>query len=159
MTEITYRTENKKMRPVPPTPLDKAWLNTNGMDPVLEGAHPSLTPPYEYSFQDGAEQKDGKWYIKYSVGPKFSEYTDSDGKKHTVTEQTTAYRASVDTNTAATERNKRTALLAESDWTQLADSALSNSKKAEWVTYRKALRDLPTASGWPHTHTMPTKPS
>ena len=41
----------------------------------------------------------------------------------------------------------------------MADTALSTEKKAEWVTYRKALRDLPTASGWPHTHTMPTKPS
>ena len=29
----------------------------------------------------------------------------------------------------------------------------------EWATYRQSLRDLPTASGWPHTHTLPTKPS
>ena len=48
--------------------------------------------------------------------------------------------------------------LAESDWTQMADTALTTEKKAEWATYRQALRDLPDASGWPHTHTLPTKP-
>ena len=30
------------------------------------------------------------------------------------------------------------------DWTQVADSPLTDSKKAEWVTYRQALRDVPT---------------
>ena len=38
------------------------------------------------------------------------------------------------------ERNRR---LAESDWTQAADSPLTDAKKAEWVTYRTTLRDLP----------------
>ena len=37
------------------------------------------------------------------------------------------------------ERSKR---LAMSDWTQAVDSPLTDSKKAEWVTYRQALRDL-----------------
>ena len=39
-------------------------------------------------------------------------------------------------------RQKRDLRLAGSDWTQMADSPLSNSKKAEWATYRQALRDL-----------------
>ena len=39
----------------------------------------------------------------------------------------------------ATRRNK----LKESDWTQFADSPLTDKKKAEWATYRQALRDLP----------------
>ena len=42
-------------------------------------------------------------------------------------------------------RNVRNGLLEESDWTQAADSPLSDSKKAEWVTYRQALRDLPSS--------------
>ena len=33
--------------------------------------------------------------------------------------------------------------LYESDWTQGEDSPLSTEKKAEWATYRQALRDLP----------------
>ena len=40
-------------------------------------------------------------------------------------------------------RIARNTLLTESDWTQTADTPLSDSKKAEWVTYRQSLRDLP----------------
>ena len=40
-------------------------------------------------------------------------------------------------------RAKRDRLLEASDWTQMPDSPLSDSKKAEWATYRQALRDLP----------------
>ena len=40
-------------------------------------------------------------------------------------------------------RANRDSLLTESDWTQMTDSPLSDSKKAEWATYRQALRDLP----------------
>ncbi len=40
-------------------------------------------------------------------------------------------------------REIRTSSLFQSDWTQTADSPLSDSKKAEWVTYRQALRDFP----------------
>ena len=36
-------------------------------------------------------------------------------------------------------RNKK---LKNSDWTQANDSPLSDTKKAEWATYRQALRDL-----------------
>ena len=54
----------------------------------------------------------------------------------------------------------RDQLLKDSDWTQLADKGgLADSKVTEWATYRQSLRDLPTASGWPYTHTLPTKPS
>jgi hypothetical protein len=34
-------------------------------------------------------------------------------------------------------------LLFQSDWTQVADSPLSDAEKAAWATYRQALRDLP----------------
>ena len=40
-------------------------------------------------------------------------------------------------------RRERDNLLAECDWTQSADSPLSNSKKTEWATYRTTLRNLP----------------
>lgn len=39
---------------------------------------------------------------------------------------------------------ERAEKLLESDWTQGADSPLSDAKKTEWATYRQALRDLPT---------------
>ena len=42
-------------------------------------------------------------------------------------------------------RLKRDALLTESDWTQVNDSPLTDTKKAEWATYRQELRDLPSS--------------
>ena len=52
---------------------------------------------------------------------------------------------------AAVERDKdlsniraeRDGNLNASDWTQMPDSPLSDSKKAEWATYRQELRDFP----------------
>tara|TARA_Y100000766_G_scaffold206374_1_gene178141 strand:- start:388 stop:801 length:414 start_codon:yes stop_codon:yes gene_type:complete len=40
-------------------------------------------------------------------------------------------------------RIKRNQKLAASDWSQFPDSPLDSTKKAEWATYRQALRDLP----------------
>jgi hypothetical protein len=41
-------------------------------------------------------------------------------------------------------RGERGALLANSDWTQIADSPLTDAKKAEWAAYRVVLRDYPS---------------
>jgi len=40
-------------------------------------------------------------------------------------------------------RTKRDDLLSASDWTQFADSPLTDEKKKEWQVYRQALRDIP----------------
>jgi hypothetical protein len=39
-------------------------------------------------------------------------------------------------------RTIRDGMLARSDWTQLPDSPLTESQRAEWATYRQALRDI-----------------
>jgi len=41
-------------------------------------------------------------------------------------------------------RSERNFLLSETDWTVLSDSALSDSKKTEYINYRKSLRDIPS---------------
>ena len=46
---------------------------------------------------------------------------------------------------AAEHRETRNELLAASDWTQMPDSPLTDSKKQEWATYRQELRDLPSS--------------
>ena len=43
-------------------------------------------------------------------------------------------------------RSVRDQRLFESDWTQFADSPLNDSLKAQWVTYRSSLRDVPSAN-------------
>lgn len=54
---------------------------------------------------------------------------------------------------------RRDTLLAGSDWTQLADVPLTATKKAQWATYRQALRDIPSQPGYPGSVTWPTPPS
>ena len=46
-------------------------------------------------------------------------------------------------DTLAMVRQDRDRILQSTDWTQAADSPLSDSKKAEWAAYRQALRNLP----------------
>lgn len=56
-------------------------------------------------------------------------------------------------------RRRRQVDLSSSDWTQAADSPLSDAKKAEWATYRQQLRDLPANTSDPANPTWPTPPS
>ena len=49
--------------------------------------------------------------------------------------------------------------LKKCDWRVMPDSPLSDSKVAEWKTFRQALRDIPTQAGFPTNVTWPTKPS
>jgi len=56
-------------------------------------------------------------------------------------------------------REKRDNLIAKSDWTVATDTPLSDSVKAKWVTYRKALRDLPASESDPDDITWPDAPS
>jgi Phage tail assembly chaperone protein len=41
-------------------------------------------------------------------------------------------------------RTYRNQLLADSDWTQIADSPLTDTQRAQWRVYRQALRDYPS---------------
>ena len=126
-----------------PKVIDEALVNSLGYDWVYDGAQPSVTPPYESVARDGVEQVSGRWQTKFKVVT-----ADTDGK------------TAIDNSVANEKRAERNQLLKDSDWTQLADKAgLADSKVTEWTTYRQNLRDLPTASGWPYTHTLPTKPS
>ena len=40
-------------------------------------------------------------------------------------------------------REQRDQKLFESDWTQMSDAPITDAKRAEWVTYRQVLRDIP----------------
>lgn len=54
-------------------------------------------------------------------------------------------------------RQRREALLAQSDWTQLPDVPLAT--KDAWATYRQALRDITTQPGFPLDVVWPIPPS
>lgn len=57
-------------------------------------------------------------------------------------------------------RIARDLALSASDWTQMPDVPFTAAKKAEWATYRQALRDLPdTHASDPAEAVFPTAPA
>ena len=131
-------------------------LEALGADVVLEGPQATTTPPYEFSYRDGVQQIDGKWYTKYSVGPVFTDRpAEGDQAAQTAAEQETAYKAQKDAEQAKAVRDQRTQKLADCDWTQLADSPVD---KAAWGVYRQALRDISKQSGFPWNIEWPNQP-
>ena len=142
-----------------PKQITTEVLDSYGYDAVLNGAAATVTAPYGVSTRSGVEEVDGKWFTKFVAGPVFTDTTDSEGTVTTAADNEAAYRANFDSIVGTAVRTERDTKLTETDWTQLADSQLSDEVKATWVTYRQALRDLPSASGFPHTMTWPTKPS
>ena len=134
-------------------------LDSYGYDPVLNGAQATVTAPYGVSTRSGVEEISGQWFTKFIAGPVFTDTTDSEGAVTTAADNEAAYKAGVDAEAATSVRTQRDIKLHDTDWTQVADSQLSDSVKAAFVTYRQELRDLSAASGFPHTMTWPTKPS
>jgi len=108
-----------------------------GASVVLEGAQAQPTR-YQIAYRDGVEQIDGNWYTKYSVA-------DMDDEAKTAK----------DAEQAKSVRTTRTEKLKDSDWTQIADST---ADKAAWATYRQALRDITSQSGFPWEVTWPDAP-
>ncbi len=63
------------------------------------------------------------------------------------------------TDKQADVRAQRNQLIAETDWVVVMAKEVGTNIPAAMKTYRQALRDLPSAAGFPHTMTWPTKPS
>ena len=78
----------------------------------------------------------------------------------TVVDLTTEEIAANNETTARSNRSMRNKILADSDWTQMNDSPLSNEDKTAWATYRQELRDVTDLDEWPNLEDAdwPTKP-
>jgi len=76
-----------------------------------------------------------------------------DAATDTFSGPTNAEQDALDMQTLRLQRNE---LLAQTDWTQVADAPVD---AAAWATYRQALRDLPANTTDPRNPTWPTKPS
>ena len=128
-----------------PKTITNDILDSYGYDPVLNGAAATVPAPYGVSTRDGVEEINGQWFTRFVAGPIF---TDADDEA--------SYRARIDDDVAERVRTERNKKLADTDWTQLADSS---ADATAWGTYRQALRDLPSTDGFPHNITWPTSPS
>ena len=122
-------------------------VNRFESDIVFEGPQATGGTVYQYSQADGVEQLDGKWYTKYILGPVFT--------GDTAAADEAEYKSQKDAEQAANVRRQRTEMLKDCDWTQIADST---ADKTAWATYRQALRDVPSQTGFPWEITWPTQP-
>ena len=87
------------------------------------------------------------------------EYLTANTSSKTVTWHQDDFAAAAEAEAMFALRQERNRRLAETDWTQVADSALSDEKKTEWAEYRQALRQLPQNEKTPANPTWPEKPS
>ena len=139
-----------------PKEINEAILNEWGADIVYEGPQASGGTVYQYSMRSGVVHIGDKWYTNYILGPVFTDTPASEGQPaKTAAENEAEYKARKDAEQAASVRASRTQKLKDCDWTQIADST---ADKAAWATYRQALRDITTASGFPWTMTWPESP-
>ena len=134
-------------------------LDSYGYDPVLNGAAATVTAPYGVSTRSGVEEVKGQWFTKFIAGPVFTDTTDDEDVATTAADNEAAYKAGVDATAATSVRTQRDKLIAETDWIIVKAKETSTNVPAAIKTYRQELRDLPSADGFPHTMTWPTKPS
>jgi len=128
---VVFESELRNLYPNISGPLDDLY------DVVFEGPQAQPTR-YQVGFRDGVEQVNGKWYTKYSVADMEAEAI-----------------VLKDAEQAAAVRADRTKRLADSDWTQLSDAPVTGTA---WATYRQALRDITSQSGFPWEITWPDAP-
>lgn len=120
--------------PANPTP---ALLASYNVFPVVSTTA-QYDPKTQVATQTGCVYTGTRWETVWAVRDKTTEEVQAE-----IDAQAKAVR---------TDRNKR---LAACDWTQLADSA---ADKAAWATYRQALRDVPSQTGFPWNVTWPDTP-
>ncbi len=97
---------------------------------------------------------------RYKITPE-GKFQLSEAEELEIDAQEQAWADGADDRLAAEHRATRNQLLANSDWTVLTDSPLTDDVKTSWATYRTALRNLPTNENWPSLEDAdwPTKPS
>ena len=133
--------------------LPRVWkaatLDALDLDPVLKS--PAATVgDYQVSVRDGVVQDaNGNWVENYVARDMFQDTTE-DGVTTTKAEHEAAYQAGLDARVAEGHRTTRDKLLADTDWTQMNDSPLTNEAKTAWATYRQELRDLSDLDAWPN---------
>jgi hypothetical protein len=130
--------------------LPRVWTSNvcdaMNIDPVL-ASPAATTSAYQTSARDGVEQNaNGDWVEKYVARDMFADTTDDDGVTTTKAEHEAAYQATLDANTATSNRSTRDSKLAETDWHGMSDVTMSS----EMTTYRQALRDITAHENWPN---------
>ena len=118
-----------------------ANLSGNQLVAVTEEPTPTYNPQTEYiSLNTQPSLVNGIWTLGWTINT-----------------LTTDQQSAATVARAVFVRQQRDAKLTACDWTQVSDCPLTN--KAEWATYRQALRDLTKETGFPWTMTWPHDPN
>lgn len=120
--------------------IDDKTIFPSGLDKVI------IDPP------DGVVHS--RWFHD---GQSFEMLPDRPSEHHVLDRETRSWVLDLEA-CAKAARDKRNALLKETDWVMLPDVLLSSDVLAEYRTYRQALRDLPQQSGFPENITWPNLP-
>jgi len=124
----------------PDTGPDAAWLADSGVYPVEEHLY----------FDANAYKRNG-------ITPTLRDGTVYTAELLPLTDEDKAQReADRLAQLGSVAREQRNRLLADCDWTQLADYA--GTDKPAWKAYRKALRDVTKQPGFPETIEWPSAP-
>ena len=124
----------------PDTGPDAAWLADSGVYPVEEHLY----------FDANAYKRNG-------IDPTLRDGTVYTAELVALTDEDKAQReADRLAQLGSVAREQRNRLLADCDWTQLADYLKLD--KADWTAYRQALRDITKQTGFPATIEWPSAP-
>jgi hypothetical protein len=107
--------------------------------PVKDREAPAFDPATENCNQVNPTLENGEWVTTWQV---------TSASAEEIAERLEQKSAEV--------RQQRNQLLANCDWTQLADAPVDHG---EWATYRQALRNISDQPGFPYDVTWPELPS
>lgn len=122
-----------------PSNLENVDLGAFGAVVVQQTPQPAVDASLEQLREGAPEQVDGAWRQTWVVTALSAEQLAAKAEQ-----------------LASAVRDERDKLLAETDYTQLADSPVD---KNAWAAYRQALRDVPIQAGFPSDVQWPTRPS
>jgi hypothetical protein len=133
-----------------PRGLPRSWRNISGLD-MMDADGLLAIGWFPVRLDEGIVDE------KF-VGSMFIIHTNEVVEMKLWSKYTADEKAEMDRQVASAIRAERNTKLSECDWTQLNDTPLDNTAKVAWTTYRQALRDIPTQSGFPHNVVWPVKP-
>ena len=113
-----------------PKSIPNSLLESYGVYRVTVATVPSYDPAVQTLVTNTPTENNGSWETTYTV----------ENRPQSVAE--------------GVIRERRDKLLAATDWMALSDVTMSS----EMTTYRQALRDIPSQSGFPYSVTWPTDP-
>lgn len=104
---------------------------------------------------DSTHYWDGSEFVEYPERP--GTWAEWDGQQW-IDPRTQADFDAIEAAAWSRLRQERDQYLRDSDWTQLSDCPLAESKCTEWQDYRQVLRDLPANTTDPHNPVWPAPP-